>query len=110
MEILANEGDWTTTDEIALAAFLETPTGCRFIPALVKNAPGLLPGGDINAILIRSGEVRAFQTVIESIFILAHPPAPLPATSESSEYPRLENDAAWNDGQKLETPETPKTP
>lgn len=110
MEIIANEGEWTHTDELALAAFLDSPAGRRFIPALVANSPGLLPGGEINAVLIRSGEVRAFQEVVKGIFLLAHPPAPMQAPT--SAYPDLENDRAWNDGQNLDVPkpETPQTP
>ncbi len=110
MEILANDGDWAHSDESALAAFLESPTGRRFIPALVRTSPGLYPGGEINAILIRSGEVRAFQNVIETILTLAHPPALL--RELTSAYPDLENDREWNDGQKLDVPksDTPPNP
>jgi hypothetical protein len=110
MEILANEGDWTHTDEAALASFLETPTGRRLIPALVSTSPGLMACGDVNAILIRSGEVRAFQTILESILTLAHPPTPF--LQPASSHPDLEDDAAWNDGQHLDVPkpETSQTP
>jgi hypothetical protein len=110
MEILANEGDWTHTDESALASFLETPTGRRLIPALVSTSPGLMACGDVNAILIRSGEVRAFHTIVESILTLAHPPAL--SQSPGNPYPVLEDDAAWNDGQHLDVPkpETSQTP
>jgi hypothetical protein len=112
MEILANVGDWTHTDELALAAFLETATGRRLIPALVSTSPGLLAGGDINAILIRSGEVMAFQKVLETILTLAHPPARV--LEPANAYPALEDDTAWNDGQTLEVPkpetQTTQTP
>jgi len=111
MEIIANDRDWLPTDEIALAAFLETPTGRRLIPALLANAPGLLPGGEINAILIRSGEVRAHQTLIETLLLLAHPPVASSRDSQTN-YPALEDDAAWGDGQKIEVPKPtqPETP
>jgi hypothetical protein len=110
MEILANDSDWTPTDELALAAFLGTSTGRRFIPSLVSASPGLLTGGEINAILIRTGEVRAFQTVIEAILIMAHPPASL--REPGNAYPALEDDNAWADGQRLDVPkpETPSNP
>ena len=110
MEILANVGDWTQTDEESLAAFLETPTGLRLIPTLVKNTPSLLAGGEINAILIRSGEVRAFQSAIETLWVLAHPPEST-TTPATTLYPALENDKAWNDGQTLDVPkpENPQT-
>lgn len=104
MEILAQESDWTPNDEQNWSAFLETATGKRLIPKLTENMPELLSGGEINAVLIRSGEVRAFQKAIETLILLAHPPAPAPGSSGSSEYPPLEKDDAWNDGQKLTPP------
>jgi hypothetical protein len=107
MEILANADEWTTTDEERLAEFLETPTGKRLIPALLKDSPELLKGGEINAILIRSGEVRAYQAMVESLLLMAHPPRHVSHT-EPTNYPALENDAAWNDGQKI-TPENKTT-
>jgi hypothetical protein len=107
MEIIANDKDWLPTDEAALAAFLETATGRRLIPALMANAPGLLPGGEINAILIRSGEVRACQTMIETLLLLAHPPVSASRDSQAN-YPALEDDEAWKDGQKLEVPKPPQ--
>jgi hypothetical protein len=106
MEVLAKETDWLPTDSENLAAFLETATGKRLIPALVQGMPSLLAGGDVNAILIRSGEVKAFQSVVESIVLLAHPPAPL--APPNTEYPRLEDDKAWNDGQSLASETAPK--
>lgn len=106
MEILAKENDWTPNDEERLAAFLDTETGKRLIPALVQYRPGLMAGGQVEAILIRSGEVRAFDTVIESLFFLAHPPARANADARN-EYPALDADHLWKDGQKLE-PQTPE--
>lgn len=103
MEVLAKQSEWLATDEERLAAFLDSETGKRFLPRLLEQMPTLLGVGDTNAILIRSGEVRAYQQVVETIISLAHPPAPMkPAPNE---YPRLEDDTAWNDGHKLETPE-----
>lgn len=105
MEILANPSDWTPNDEQNLAAFLETETGKRLIPELTKSFPALMDGGDINAILIRSGEVRAWTKMIEALLLLAHPTPPV--SRPVTEYPALEDDKAWNDGQKLEpVPET----
>jgi hypothetical protein len=101
MEILANPSDWTPNDEEQLARFLETPTGKRLVPKLSEGLPSLLEGGEINAILIRSGQVLAWNKMIESLFLLAHP-APSVNRTVSEEYPALENDKAWNDGQQLE--------
>ena len=106
MEISANPLDWTTNDEEQLAKFLDTETGKRFIPKLVESAPSLLNRGHVNAILIRSGELRGYQEVVRSILVLAHP-APKAEQNSATEYVPLEDDTKWNDGQKL-TPETPK--
>jgi hypothetical protein len=103
MEIQAGPLDWTTIDEENLAKFLDTETGKRFIPKLVESAPTLLNRGHVNAILIRSGELRGYQMVVQSILVLAHP-APKVETNDATEYVPLEDDSKWNDGQKL-TPE-----
>jgi hypothetical protein len=108
MEILAKESDWTPNDEERFAAFLETETGKRLIPALAQTMPGLMACGQVEAILIRSGEVRAFQNVIENLIMLAHPPQAVGGT-DSTEYVPLERDDLWKDGQKL-TPERTETP
>jgi hypothetical protein len=105
MEILARSDDWTPNDSDNLAKFLETDTGKRLIPNLVQHCPALLDKGETNAILIRNGEVRAWNGMIESLFVLAHPPAPT-AAPNATEYPALEDDKAWNDGQKLEASKT----
>jgi len=105
MEILANEDEWTSVDEQRLAEFLNTATGRRFIPTLVRNIPQLLAGGETNAIMIRAGEVRAFSTMVEAILLLAHPPAELPRFN-SDAYPPLEDDTKWDDGNKLTPPST----
>jgi len=99
MEILANPSDWTQIDSENLAKFLETETGKRLIPKLVEQVPVLLDGGEINRILIRSGEVRAFNQMVESLLVLAHPP--VPQQNPVNEYPPLEDDRAWGDGQRL---------
>ena|SRR6185295_10256186 len=105
MEIIAGSLDWTQIDAEKLSAFLDTDTGKRLIPKLVENAPALFDGGDTNKILIRAGEVRGFQAVVRELISLAHPPPP--EQRQENHYPPPENDAAWNDGHKLE-PEIPK--
>lgn len=107
-EILAGPLDWIANDEENLARFLDTETGKRFLPKLMEEAPILLEKGHVNAILIRSGEVRGFQSVARAILFLAHPAKPSEISS-APEYPPLTNDAAWNDGQKLQPePEKPQ--
>lgn len=105
MEFLAKPEDWIQTDEENLAKFLDTETGKRLIPKLLEHCPELLGGGETNAILIRTGEVKSFHKVVETLVLLAHPLAPAAGSTLSAEYPPLEDDAAWKDGQKLMTEE-----
>ena len=100
MEILAGSLEWTPYDSEKLAAFLDTQTGKRLLPKLVEVAPPLLDGGDTNKIMIRAGEVRGFQVVVRELISLAHPPPPAPKSE--TEYPPLEADEHWKDGQQLE--------
>lgn len=106
MEILAGPLDWTATDEENLSKFLDTESGKRFIPRLLENAPTLFDKGDINAILIRSGEVRGYQIFVREILALAHSNKS-DAPAKVGDYPSLIDDKAWNDGQKIEQQETP---
>jgi hypothetical protein len=101
-EILADSTAWLPNDSENLAHFLDTETGKRLLPQLAGHCPVLLDKGDVNAILIRSGEVRAWTGMIESLLNLAHP-APVVNMNPATEYPELTNDAAWNDGQRIET-------
>lgn len=94
MEIISNELDWLHTDEQALAAFLETPTGRRLIPKLLEQTPTLLEKGEQNEILIRLGKVAGYQEVARTILLLAHP-APKVADNDSGALPPLENDELW---------------
>lgn len=107
LEILANAQDWLTLDAENLSKFLETDTGKRLIPKLVEHCPTLLDKGETNAILIRSGQVLAWNGMIEALLLLAHP-APPPPPANQTEYPALTDDAAWNDGQRLEQAPTDK--
>lgn len=102
MEVTNEPLEWTSEDVVNLRNFLKTQTGSRFIANLTETAPVLLGEGDVNAILIRSGEVRGTLSIVRSIFALA-------STSGKPEvspdpYPDLEKDTAWADGQKLNSP------
>jgi hypothetical protein len=108
MEILAGSLEWTQFDAEKLASFLDSETGKRFLPKLVEVAPPLLEDGTKTKILIRSGEVRGFQTVVKEIIALAHPAPPAP--KQESEYPPLTADEKWNDGQTLERESVPQNP
>lgn len=105
MEIIANELDWLATDEQNLAAFLDTPTGKRFIPKLFEQSPSLLQNGDTNAILIRNGLVLGFQEVARTILALAHP-APKITSETATAYPSLEDDTKFEGPKLSDPPET----
>jgi hypothetical protein len=91
--------EWTSDDAANFRIFLDTPTGRRLLPKALESLPALLPSGDSNAILIRSGEVRGFQIMTEALLSLTSI-APAPVVEESA-YPPLEDDRSWKDGQKL---------
>jgi len=95
MEIVANKLDWLATDEINLAAFLETPTGQRFIPKLLEEAPQLLQKGDRNEILIRSGLVLGYQQVAQTILALAHPSPKTTGLETTDTHPSLDDGTKW---------------
>ena len=106
IEIVANPSDWLPTDQERWANFLETETGKRLLPHLAESAPQLLSEGDINKILIRSGEVRGYQNVLRDLILAAHPSAKI-EPSTATEYPPLTDDKKWNDGQTLEPDSQP---
>jgi hypothetical protein len=109
MEILTSVDSWAVTDSENLEKFLSTPTGQRLIPKLAELTPELLAAGDTNAVLIRSGEVRGVNIVIATLLTLAHPTKQDLDAGTVTEYPSLDNDKAWEDGQTLDPePEPPK--
>jgi hypothetical protein len=108
MEITNVEPEWSDTDADHLRAFLGTQSGQRLLPRLAQMRPGLLPKGDINEILIRSGEVRAWQAVMEQILFMTRPEPKQQQAEES--YPNLDDDLKWSDGQKLDKPTSPTEP
>ena len=106
MEIIAGPLDWSPIDEERWGKFLETDTGRRLIPKLLESVPGLLASGDTNAILIRSGEHRGLQLAVSQLLAMSHS-TPGNVTQVATSYPPLEDDAAWDDGQKLTPVEDP---
>jgi hypothetical protein len=106
MEVVASPLQWTNEDASTWSKFLDTPTGKRIIPRLLEAAPTLLATGDVNAILIRSGELRGFQSSATELLGMAHEQQGAPKVIEN--YPELTNDAAWDDGKKLNDPAPPE--
>lgn len=92
---------WTSEDVALLRAFLETRCGEKIIPMLAQSAPTLFDGGEINRLLVRSGELRGYQSALREINFLAYPP-PAPA-KEPNAYPDLfsTSESDWPDTDKL---------
>lgn len=99
MEIVAGELEWTDVDAENLRKFLMTPTGQRVLPKLMEGAPALLASGETNAIMIRSGEMRAYRILAENFLGMARP-EPQQKQAEPL-YPSLEDDTKWGDGKKI---------
>jgi len=81
--------------------FLRSRTGSRLIPKAIESCPVLLGRGETNDILIRSGEVRGFQLVIQALLALSVPEPKTQDTTATKAYPALDDDAAWADGKKV---------
>jgi hypothetical protein len=102
MEVTNEALPWSSEDESKWNNFLNSDTGRRLIPKLAEFAPALLDGAHANKTLVRNGELRGFQVALRELINLSHA-QPLPPTFVSP-YPSLENDAAWEDGEKLNQP------
>lgn len=101
MEVTSEGLPWDSNDRIAWRNFLSSQAGTRLIPKILESVPSLLPSGDVNAVLIRSGEVRGFQSAIQTALYLI---SELPTQKlEQVAYPPPEDDRQWDDGQKLTT-------
>ena len=101
MEITNAAPEWDEVEDRELwKQFLDTRTGKRLFPKVLEGCPSLLPGGGVNEILIRSGEVRGFQHVLQSLLSLAVIEPPIENQSASG-YPALDDDDKWADGQKV---------
>ena len=97
--------DWSSEDTDNLRKFLTTRSGSRLLPKLAESAPILFADGDTNRILVRNGELRGFQSALRELMLLANPP---PEIKEiPNDYPPLEADDLWKDGQKIELTSTP---
>lgn len=80
--------------------FLRTRTGQRLFAAALENQPPLLGKGDVNEILIRSGEVRGWSACITTLISLSIPETNLTEAAPVESYPELTDDAAWDDKKK----------
>lgn len=102
MEITHESLPWDYEDVAIWQSFLSSRTGQRLIPKLLESTPELLSSGEINSILIRTGEVRGVQDVARTLLSLANPPREVKSDPSASNYPSLTDDSKWDDGEKLE--------
>lgn len=87
--------DWTSEDAINLRNFLGSKTGERLTVHLGESVPELLGAGDVNAILIRSGEVKgASALLVNLVSLTVEPPKTLTETKEN--YADIDDDSKWN--------------
>lgn len=101
--MITTEGiEWDSDDAANFRAFLETKTGAKILPKILESTPPLLPGGGINEILIRSGEVRAVKIFADAFLALTVSATQTPVEPQNIAYPSLTDDKEWNDGQKLQ--------
>lgn len=113
MEVTNEPVEWDLQEDHEIfRQFLNSRTGKRLIPKILEEVPPLLAKGDVNEILIRSGEVRGWQAAVKALLSLAVPVAPdgdEPVLSRG-DYADPADDSKWNDGQRLSFNKTPETP
>lgn len=93
----AKTADWSSEDAQNLRGFLESVSGQRFLIHLAESCPELLGGGEINSILIRSGEVKGHSAVVNLVVSLTvEVPDTLPER-KSERYPDIDDESKWPD-------------
>lgn len=96
----AKTAEWTSDDAIALRTFLETVTGQRALVHMGEACAELLGGGELHAILIRSGEVKGYSAALVNLISLTTETPE--STPEKPLYPDLDDESAWDkDNQPL---------
>jgi hypothetical protein len=88
---------WDSAEAGILQTFLDSPTGQKVLTILHGRIPGLLEKGDVNEILIRSGQVAGAQMIFDSLVSLVVE-RPIEAQSQpktEESYPDLDNEDAW---------------
>lgn len=96
MEVTQQPLDWTSDDVLNWQKFLTSQTGSRLIPRVLEFIPDLLAKGDINEILIRSGEVRGWRNCIGQLLFLTSVVKSSTDSAKQSNFPPLDEDLAWS--------------
>lgn len=98
---------WQSIDATNLRDFLKTETGRKLLGAIALEEPQLLAKGDVNEILVRSGEVRQHKHLLNYLLALTGEGFELEGGDKnpvpeniSPNYPPPEDDRFW-DGDKL---------
>lgn len=96
MDITTGTPEWDeVVDRDAWRTFLRSTAGQRLFAKALDSQPGLLASGDVNAILIRSGEVRGWSAVISTLISLSSIESKPTDTAAPENYPDLTDDDAW---------------
>lgn len=86
--------EWDSQDAKILRTFLETTVAKKAFAIVSELAPPLLDGADVNKTLLRSGEVKGWQSALVALVELVnHKPEP-PAEPPSS-YQDLDDESKW---------------
>lgn len=101
--------EWDSTDGGWLEEILNSARGQKLLSILALKVPSFLDGSDPNKTLVRMGEVKGAELIIEALVGLTiETPAELqPEKQETESYPNLDDDSKWDDGQKT-TPDPTK--
>jgi hypothetical protein len=88
---------WDSTDAGILQIFFETPVGQKVLTILHGRIPGLLEGGELNKVLIRSGQVAGAQMIFDSLVsLIVEIPVELQQIQKTEDsYPSLDDSQAW---------------
>lgn len=89
--------EWTSKEAKDLRDFLESETGTKMLTLLLRQAPSLLDGSDVNKTLVTSGERKGYDILLD--FVVSLTVEPPTENNESPNYPPLDDDSKWNDGE-----------
>lgn len=101
--------EWDSTDGGWLEDILGSDRGKKLLSILALKVKPFLDGECPNKTLVRMGEVKGAQDIIEALVNLTiEAPAELQKpVKEKETYPSLDDDSQWEDGLKT-TPEPTK--
>ncbi len=87
----------------ALRALLNSPAGDRILQALSAATPKIVKVGTSEDRLASAYSHDGYEEAIENLILFTQQETPPPST-ESTNYPPLEDDSKWKDGHEGTTP------